>query len=214
MDSPLRTPSETQKSYAQLARINAIFHFEESFVRFLPQMLGDQKCRSLKILDVGAGDGSLGKKLQEWAARRGWDWAVTSLDANANGLALCAGKKVLGSATALPFDDNSFDAVIANQMTHHLANDTEIVAHFREAWRVARQGIIFSDIHRNAFLYSVIWLLLHAGNFDPHFRDDGLISVKKSFRVGEWKNFARQANILPAKIWMHYLARVILTAKK
>ena len=66
---------------------------------------------------------------------------------------------VIGSALQLPFADNSFDLVIASQMTHHLT-DEEVVRHWRESWRVTRDGIFICDLHRNAGFYSLLWLIL------------------------------------------------------
>ena len=98
-------------------------------------MAGQKKCERLEILDVGAGTGLLGKKLTAWARQQGWEWRFTNLDTNP--LALKIGNQpdgVVGSALQLPFDDSSFDLVVASQMTHHLT-DEEIVTHWREAWR-------------------------------------------------------------------------------
>ncbi|MEO5803839.1 MAG: methyltransferase domain-containing protein [Verrucomicrobiota bacterium] len=213
-DSPDRSFSETAESYQELARINRLFHFAEPFQRFLPRILGEEKCRSLTVLDLGAGDGSLGKELGRWATERGWLWEITNLDSNPHALQICSGKTIVGSALALPFHNESFDVVIANQMTHHLANDVEISQHFREAWRVARHAVLLSDMQRNAFLYAIIWAVLHAGNFPKRFRDDGLLSVKRGFRVGEWRELAKQAGIKEAKVWSHFGARAMLSAKK
>ncbi len=214
-DSPERTFAETAESYKELARINRLFSFAEPFQRFLPPMLGEEKCHSLKLLDLGAGDGSLGEALSKWASKRGWSWQITNLDLSSHAAQLCkTGKLVVGSVLSLPFQNESFDVVIANQMTHHLASDGEIVQHFREAWRVARNAVLISDMQRNAILYGIIWTVLHAGNFPKNFRDDGLLSVKRGFRVEEWREFARVAGITEAKIWSHFRARVILAARK
>ena len=214
-DSPERSFAETAESYKELARINRLFFFAEPFQRYLPRMLGPEKCRSLTLLDLGAGDGSLGNVLEKWAAKRGWSWRVTNLDLSPHALQFCQdGKMVIGSVLSIPFAKESFDVVIANQMTHHLASDEEICQHFREAWRVARSGILLSDIHRNTILYGLIWLILRAGNFPKHFREDGLLSVKRGFRAGDWRRLADQAQINEARVWPYFGARVMLSARK
>ena len=214
-DSPDRSFAETAESYKELARINRLFHFAEPYQRFLPRILGEEKCRSLTLLDLGAGDGSLGKTLGSWAAKRGWNWQITNLDLSPHALQLCkTGKAVTGSVLKLPFENESFDVVIANQMTHHLVTDEDVSQHFREAWRVARQSVLISDMHRNAVLYGLIWVILHFGNFPKHFREDGLLSVKRGFRLSEWKNLTKRAGISDAKVWLHFGARMMLAAKK
>ncbi len=214
-DSPDRSLAETAESYKSLARINRLFHFAEPFQRFLPRLLGAENCQAVKLLDLGAGDGSLGQTLQTWAAKRGWSWDITNLDLCPHTAELCkTGKFVCGSVLDLPFENESFDVVIANQMTHHLSSSDEVAQHFREAHRVARRVVLLSDMHRSIILYGVIWAVLHAGNFPKHFREDGLLSIKRGFRSDDWRELANRAGLKDAKVWMHYGARVMLAAQK
>ncbi|MGN6555715.1 MAG: class I SAM-dependent methyltransferase, partial [Verrucomicrobiota bacterium] len=152
-DSLDRPHAEMVEAYASLASVNRLFLFAEPFQRLLPRFLELQNCGSLSILDLGAGDGLLGTSLSEWAAKKhGWKWRFTNLDINLPALRLNEhGQNVAGSALALPFRDNSFDVVIASQMTHHFS-DAEVVQHLREAWRVTRRAIFLSDLHRGPAL--------------------------------------------------------------
>lgn len=81
---------------------------------------------------------------------------------------------------------------MASQMTHHLTDDG-VVAHLREGWRVARRRLIVSDLHRNAFLYGLIRVVMPCMGLAPHLIADGLLSVRRGFRVGEWMEMARAA---------------------
>ncbi len=215
-DSPIRPSAEIVESYESLASVNRFFIFAEPFQRVVPQSLGPDRCRSLTILDLGAGDGSLGRLLTQWAARkRKWNWQFTNLDSSVAALHLNpAGRNVAASALALPFQESSFDLVIASQMTHHLNGDTDVIQHLREAWRVARYGICFTDLHRGPFLYGVLWSLLQLRRFPKHFREDALLSVKRGFRVPELRDLAVRAEITHARVWLYYGTRVILQANK
>ena len=157
-----RPTAEITDFFSALARTNRLFAFAEPFQQLLPRLLGQEKCRSLSLLDLGAGDGSLGKVLSQWAARQNWDWNFTNLDISPASLRLSqSGHNVVGSVLALPFADASFDVVIASQMTHHLSTNEEVTQHFREAWRVTRSGLLLTDLHRNVFLYGMLWLLFN-----------------------------------------------------
>jgi 2-polyprenyl-3-methyl-5-hydroxy-6-metoxy-1,4-benzoquinol methylase len=214
-DSPDRSLEEVAEGYRLLARVNRLFHFAEPFQRILPRSLGSTDCVKLSILDVGAGDGSLGSILQEWAATKGWNWSVTSLDANPLALQLTKSHpRVAGSATQLPFRDSAFDVVIASQMTHHLDTEQEVTAHFREAFRVARKRVFLNDIHRNQGLYFVIWNLLRIQRVPRSFYEDGLLSVRRGWRVGEWKSLAREAGMPDARVWLYWGSRIMLLAEK
>jgi SAM-dependent methyltransferase len=213
-DLPGRTEAEITASFRDLNRVNTLFRFSHPFETALPRWLGKINCERLNILDVGAGTGLLGKMLTEWAGQRGWEWRFTNLDTNP--LALKIGGQpngVVGSALQLPFADESFDLVVASQMTHHLT-DEQIVTHWREAWRVTRDAIFISDLHRNAGLYALVWLTLHLMRADRTVIEDGLISVRRGFRQNEWLNLAALAGIPKATVWRYHGTRIMLQARK
>ncbi len=210
-----RPPAELAEAYRMLRRMNRLCFLSEPFKRRLPFWLGQGRCRSLSILDVGAGDGSLGAELTEWARRRQWNWRVTNLDLSVPAMRLNPGGRfVAGSALALPFRDNSFDVVIASQMAHHFLSDEDIRVHFREAWRVTGDLLFLMDLHRNPFLLGMVWLALRLGNYPRHFRSDGLLSVRKGFRVREWRSLAAEAGVPQARVSLYAGARVLLGARK
>lgn len=214
-DAPARPVAEVANDYLQLARANRLFDFARPFEAALPRLLGTGRCRSLALLDLGGGDGALGRHLTRWAAQRGWEWNVANLDSSLLGLQLNPnGRNVAASALALPFRDNSFDVVIASQMTHHLVSDADVTGHFREAWRVTRDTLLLSDLHRNLMLCAVVWISTLALGMSPQFRSDGMLSVQRGFRVNEWQTLARQAGILDARVWVYYGARIMLQARK
>ena len=97
------------------------------------------------FLDVGAGTGRGVRALKSEfpAARIVGVEPVAPL--RAAGLAkgdLPAGSLVEGDATALDFEDNSFDWVIETGVLHHIRDFREAV---REMVRVARVGVLISD---------------------------------------------------------------------
>ena len=105
-DSADRSFHEVAEGYRQLARANRVFRFSHPFEHLLPRLVGRERCRSLSLLDLGAGDGSLGNKLTAWAARQGWDWRFTNLDCNAHALRLNSQRRnVAASVLSLPFRD-------------------------------------------------------------------------------------------------------------
>jgi len=212
LDRPL---NELQAAYRQLGRVNRCFKFSHPFVWVLPRWLGRERCRRLEFLDLGAGDGLLGRILGRWAHQRGWDWQFTNLDINPRALALNPnGRNVVGSVLALPFEEGCFDVVIASQMTHHLNTEVEVVQHFREAWRVTREAVLLSDVHRNAGLMGLVWLgTLLLGCSRP-LRADALVSVQRAFRVAEWKSLAHQAGLADARVWLYAGTRLMLQARK
>jgi hypothetical protein len=214
-DAPDRTPEEVARGYGELARMNRVCQFTRPFVTLIPKLLGEQHCHSMTLLDLGAGDGSLGAALRGLAEKRGWNWRVTNLDLNPLALRLNpAGRNVAASALSLPFANGSFDVVIASQMAHHLTSDTDVAQHFREAWRVARDAVVLCDLHRNLGLLCGVWFWVRVLRLSPQLRDDGVLSVRRGFRVGEWQALAGQAGIVNARISVYAGARIVLQASK
>src|SRR5437899_1506835 len=167
-----RPECEVREFFQCLNRLNRLFAFAEPFQRLLPEILSQANHASLSILDLGAGDGSLGTALKAWAVRRDWRCQITNLDSSLAALSLNPqGTNVAASAAALPFRERSFDVVVASQMIHHLPSST-IKKLLREAWRVARHGILLCDLHRNALLYIVLWLVFCFRRFPESFRGD------------------------------------------
>ena len=99
---------------------------------------------SQEVLDVGCGTGTLTlmiKQIQPDAAVYGFDMDPQILDI-ARRKAEQAGEIIIlqqGTATSLPYPDESFDHVFASLMLHHLTRQDKQQA-LREAFRVLKPG--------------------------------------------------------------------------
>ena len=209
-----RPIEEVAEFFRSLGRVNRFFDFAQPFRELLPGLLGEAQCRALSILDVGAGDGSLGRAVETWATTRGWNWRVANLDCSLAALSLNDdGMNVAGSAARLPFRQQSFDVVITSQMAHHLT-DLEVKMLLEETWRVARRAVVVCDLHRNIGLYLLLRLLFCFQKHPASFRADGLLSVKRGWRVEELLDLARAAGIPEAKAKLRFGARIVLHAER
>src|SRR5262245_58888327 len=83
-----RPESEVREFFHCLSRLNMLFAFSEPLQRLVPQRLVHPNLSSLSILELGAGDVSLGTALTGWATRRNWRWRVTNLDTSLAALSL------------------------------------------------------------------------------------------------------------------------------
>jgi ubiquinone/menaquinone biosynthesis C-methylase UbiE len=214
-DAPDRSLEVMTGDYRRLTQVNRLFLLSRSFKKLLPELLGEDRCRSLSILDLGAGDCALGNELSRWAAGMGWNWRITNLDINPRALQLHNPRlAVAGSALALPFRDAAFEVVIASQMTHHFTSESEACQHFREAWRVSKRLLLLNDLHRNLAFYLALGMVLKVAGSPTQFFSDGLLSVRKGWRLSEWRAMAAQAGIGNAKVWLYAGTRIMLAARK
>ncbi len=95
------------------------------------------------LLEVGAGTGHF----SYWLAEQGWQ--VTGLDLSAPMLAQARARGsiplVQGDAVALPFPDRSFDVVAIITALEFVPSPLTAL---REAWRVARKGLLLGVLNR------------------------------------------------------------------
>ncbi len=104
----------------------------DEIVGWLDPFLGEQK----RVLDVGGGTGALARRLSESAGAQ-----VTVLDPTPEMLRYIPAdgpvRGIVGTAEAMPFGDDSFDALIVTDAFHHFRDQPGAVAEFR---RVVRPG--------------------------------------------------------------------------
>ena len=114
------------------------------------------------ILEAGCGIGTDGARFAAGCAN------YTGLDFSPAALALAQrrfelerlpGRFVAGSATALPFEDNTFDLVFSHGVIHHLP-DTDVAV--REFHRVLKPGgtVVAMVYHRQSLNYHVTIMLV------------------------------------------------------
>lgn len=122
-----------------------------------------KECAPKSILDVGCGEA-----FNSSAILNEIDAAYTGIDLDAGAVEL-AQKRVpqgtfkTGSIYELPFEENSFDLVLCNEVLEHIDNPT---AGLKELFRVSSGPVILSVPH------------------EPWFRLGNLLSLTNVFRLG------------------------------
>jgi SAM-dependent methyltransferase len=112
---------------------------------------------SKDVLDVGCGIATDGARFARAGARyTGIDPspAAVSLARKRFDLEGLAGKVIEGSATALPFEDASFDLVWSHGVIHHIPDTDQALTEFKRVLRPGGTAIVML-YHRNSFNYYV-----------------------------------------------------------
>jgi SAM-dependent methyltransferase len=105
-------------------------------VRVLAQHLADAMPTRGRVLDIGAGDGSVAASLMRLRP----DLKVEGIEVAIRPRSYIPVSRYDG--VTLPFDDKSFDFVTLVDVLHHTADPAAVLA---EAARVARQAVVVKD---------------------------------------------------------------------
>jgi ubiquinone/menaquinone biosynthesis C-methylase UbiE len=182
LDSDSGTPGEVAGSLQDLRMFNSWFGGVHTMSSLLRRVAQERGLKQISWVDVAGGEGYVATRTQRALARSGIssqpvivDRAPTHLSNNH--------PAVCGDALALPFRDNSFDAVGCSLFMHHL-EPAEIVRFVREGLRVARHAFLVQDLQRHPLhlALSYLGMPLYRSRITRH---DAVASVRRAYTVEE-----------------------------
>lgn len=215
------TPSEYESCLVELRRVNRYLGDTSALRRSLLPEIERAGVTEFSVLDVGAGSGELLRVVAGWARATKRRAHLIGLELNARSAAAILEESkgfseisaARGDALRLPFADDSFDYAMCSLFTHHFKDDG-VVAILREMSRVARRRIFVIDLHRHAVAYyfytTVGRLFLH----NRLIREDGALSILRSFRPAELERLAQQAQLVSVKVQRRFPFRLVLRGNK
>ncbi len=176
--------------------------------------------RNFTVLDVGAGSGELLRVMARWIAAKQCHASLVGLELNARSARAIVDESrahrmvltVRGDACQLPFVDNQFDYVICSLFTHHFSNEMAVGV-LREMGRVARRRIFVIDLHRHPIAYYLYKTLGRLFLYNRLIREDGALSILRSFKTDELKSLATRAELEEVEVKRRFPFRLVLSAR-
>lgn len=160
---------------------------------------------AISILDVGSGEGDLLRRIRRWSDRRGLAAALTGVDLNPRSAPAARAKTpaamAIDTVTGDIFDyAGDADFVVSSLFTHHLT-DPQIIDFLHWMQAHARCGWFINDLHRHPVAYHSFGVVARVARWHPIVRQDGQMSVARSFTASEWKALLAQAGIEARVRW-------------
>lgn len=201
MDEPDADPAELWRSLRDLERVNRWLGGHRSAVRHVLGLARENGRGTARVVDVGTGGGDVPLRLTAAARRVGIGLHVVATDVHPITLAYAeratAGDPDIlvkkADALDLPFEDDEFDIAVTCTALHHFS-EVEAVGVIREMARVARDGVVITDLARSrAALLGAELLARTAWVSHPITRHDGPASVRAAYTVEEVRALVREA---------------------
>ena len=187
-----------ENTYANFAYVNRVvsrWHYlYKHYVRPLATIAATT--RPLELLDIGFGGGDVVRQLHAWAAQDGVAINIHAIDSDERALAYVKKHLQLPNVTfecATSGDvvarGQTFDVVISNHLLHHL-DDTSVAALCEDSRRLSRHWVVHNDLERSALAYASFGLVTAPLFRRSFIREDGLISIRRSFSRAELAHLA------------------------
>ena len=214
LDAPHHDPVELSHSLNQVAQVNRWLGGTRALRRHLAPWL--RRLPEARILDVGTGNGVTLREVTTWAGggSRSWTGVGVEIGRQTAALARDAGSSVvLGDALRLPFADASFDLSLCTLTLHHFPDD-DAVRLVREMARVTRSSVLVNDLERTRLNYlGARALAATAWRGNRLTRNDGPLSVLRSFTASELGDVGRRAGLSGVRVRRHFPWRVVLEGR-
>lgn len=197
MDAPDLDPAVYERVLHDLARVNRWTFTAWPSIAFLNRAIGSAK--RFRLLDVGFGDGDVLRAIARWARRRGIEAELVGVDLNEKSLA--AARHATPAALRIDYragdyldQPEPFDFIISSQVTHHMT-DAQLMTFLRHMEAKARVGWLICDLHRHGFAHWGFPILARLLRVHRIVREDGQLSIARSFRRQDWIDLLAEAGI-------------------
>jgi len=214
-------PADLAATLTDINRLNAWFGGHAlSLARVRRVAAATPRGRTLRLVDVGGGDGAFARRVARWARRVGRRVRVLVVDvdhATARlASAACDGYPeitvVRADARALPYATRMADVVHAGLTLHHLEPDAAVPA-LREMRRVCCGRLVVNDLARTPLGLALVWLATRMLPVHPISRHDGPMSVRRAYAPRELGDLFGAAGVAQPTVTCYpLLGRIVAEA--
>ena len=189
MDDPGLDPATYDAVLRDLSRVNRWTLASRPTIAFLRRAAAGMP--AFRLLDVGFGHGDMLRAIARWARRR--NVAVDLIGVDLNPRSAAVARAATPTAWPIEFRTGDYrdvagpmDFVVSSLVAHHMS-DAELDAFIRFMEARAERGWLINDLHRHSLSYAGFPVLARLIGAHRIVREDGQLSIARSFRPGEWR---------------------------
>ncbi|MDB5686795.1 MAG: methyltransferase type 12 [Rhizorhabdus sp.] len=203
MDAADLDPAVYARVLSDLASVNRLTMAARPTIGFVKRAIGDR--RAFSLLDVGFGDGDMLRAIARWAEKR--QIAATLIGVDLNPHSAPVARDATPDRFGIDYRTGDYrdhldpapDLIVSSLVTHHMSVDQR-TAFLRDMHRQAQIGWHVNDLHRHPFPYLGFPLLARLMGWHRIVREDGQLSIARSFQPDEWHADIATAGIDPTAI--------------
>lgn len=156
----------------------------------------------LVIADLGCGGGDILKLIAKWAQHKKLEVELVGFDANPNIIAYAEEnckdfeniRFEVQDIFSEDFKERRFDIILCTLFTHHFT-EGQLTGIFHQFKTQAQIGVVINDLHRHWLAYHSISLLTRFFSKSEMVKNDGPLSVLRSFKRKELVQIMNDAQI-------------------
>lgn len=194
-----------------LAQVNRVTLAARPTLAFLRRALAGRN--SVRLLDVGFGDGDLLRRIAGWTAKRGITADLVGIDLNPNSAPVARAHTPsdlpieyrTGDYAALGHEP--WDVIVSSLVAHHMSH-AQLVTFLRFMEAHARVGWHVNDLHRHRFAHLGYPVLARLFGWHEIVRQDGTLSITRSYRPAEWPPILAEAGVSGARAYRAFPFRL------
>lgn len=212
MDAADLPPAVYADVLADLASVNRWTLSARPTLDFVARAVDGRPAFSL--LDVGFGDGGMLRAIARWADKRGIAARLVGVDLNPHSEAVA--RAATPAALAIDYRTGDYrhhigdgtDLIVSSLVAHHMDRD-QLLTFLRTMEAKARRGWLVNDLHRHRLAYLGYPLLAGIMGWHRIVREDGQLSIARSFRPAEWRPILAEAEIgIEARVTRRFPFRI------
>jgi 2-polyprenyl-3-methyl-5-hydroxy-6-metoxy-1,4-benzoquinol methylase len=199
----LETGGELMKvTLKELKIINKLLGGNHVTTSSLKQIMNKYPQKSYSIADIGCGGGDMIRVMSNWAKQKKISCQFTGIDANPNIIKIA--KSNLSDISQVSFQtqnvfdasflDEKVDIITCTLFTHHFTDD-ELLQLLSSFKKKAKLGVVINDLHRHPIAYYSIKILTGLFSNSTMVKNDGPLSVLRSFKKSELANILKTSGI-------------------